>query len=233
VPSSLRETDIKTVQENGLGVREVPSGEAALRDQLVKCMVSLVSKGLMTGIGGNASIKIEGTDEVLITPSGLYKPNLKPNDIVKINLEGETIEGAYKPSIEWHFHTAIYRKRADAKAVLHTHSPYTTGLALAGKKIEPVTLEATVMLADVPILEFMCPGTEELGEAVSNAMMSHRAAILQNHGVVTIGRDLAEAITMAEVLEATSKMIFVASHFGGARLIPPDQIEMIRKFNKL
>ncbi len=211
----------------------MPSGEMEFRRQLVECMASLVSQGLMTGTGGNASVRLKGGNEVLITPSGVYKASLKPEDIVKIDLEGNIVEGAHRPSIEWHFHTAIYRKRADAMAVLHAHSSYTTGLALAGRRIEPVTIEAAMVLGDVPIIEFMYPGTDELGDAVGNAMMDHKAAILLNHGVVTAGRDLAEAITIAEVLEATSKITFVASHFGGARLIPPDRIELIKKLNKV
>ncbi len=207
--------------------------ESDLREQLVKCMVSLHRRGLMTGVGGNASIRIEGSEEVLITPSGLYKPELKTEDIVKIDLSGNTLEGIFKPSIEWYFHTAIYRNRQDVNAVIHTHSPVTTGLALAGKKLEPITLEAAVMLADVPILEFRYPGTKELGDLVGENILGHRAVILQNHGVVAVGYDLIEAITTIEVLEEVSMMTFVASHFGGAKLIPPDQIELIRKLYRI
>jgi len=211
----------------------VPSEERSLRRQLAKCMASLVSKGLMTGTGGNASVRIGESGELLITPSGVYKPDLRADDIVKIDLDGNLLEGAHPPSIEWHFHTAIYRRRGDAMAVLHTHSPYTIGLALAGRRVEPVTVEAAMVLGEVPILEFMLPGSEELGRAVGDALTNHRAAILQNHGVVTAGCNLAEAINIAEVLEATSKMMFVASLFGGARLIPPDRIESVRGLNKV
>jgi len=207
--------------------------EDDLKAQLIKTMVSLHSRGLMTGVGGNASVRIEGSDEVLITPSGLYKPELKPEDIVKIDMEGNVIEGIFKPSMEWYFHTAIYRRRRDVNSVIHTHSPYTTGMALAGKKIEPITLEAAVMLADVPILNFRYPGTKELGEIVGENILGHRAVILQNHGVVAVGYDLIEAITTIEVLEEISKMAFVAHFFGGAKLIPPDQIELIKKLYKI
>jgi L-ribulose-5-phosphate 4-epimerase len=176
---------------------------------------------------------MEGTNEVLITPSALYKGELKPDDIVKIDLEGNVLDGVFKPSIEWHFHAAIYNRRLDVNAVIHTHSPMTTGLALAGKKIEPITLESAVMLADVPILEFRYPGTKELGEIVANNIMGHRAVIMQNHGVIAVGYDLIEALTTIEVLEEISTMTFVASHFGGAKLIPADQIEMIKKLYKI
>ena len=207
--------------------------ESEIREQLVKCMKTLHGRGLITGIGGNASIRMEGTNEILITPSALYKGELKPDDIVKIDLEGNVLDGVFKPSMEWHFHAAIYNRRLDVNAVIHTHSPMTTGLALAGKKIEPITLESAVMLADVPILEFRYPGTKELGEIVANNIMGHRAVIMQNHGVIAVGYDLIEALTTIEVLEEISTMTFVASHFGGAKLIPADQIEMIKKLYKI
>jgi L-ribulose-5-phosphate 4-epimerase len=207
--------------------------EATIREDLVRCMKALLDRGLITGIGGNASVRLEGTDEILITPSALYKGELKPEDIVKIDLEGNVKEGLFKPSIEWHFHTAVYKRRVDINAVIHTHSPMTTGLALAGKKIEPVTLESAVMLSDVPILEFRYPGTKELGEQVAENILGHRAVILQNHGVIAVGYDLIEALTTIEVLEEISTMTFVASHFGGAKLIPPDQIELIKKLYKI
>jgi L-fuculose-phosphate aldolase len=207
--------------------------EPRIREDLVRCMKTLLDRGLITGIGGNASIRLEGADEVLITPSALYKGELKPDDIVKIDLDGNVKEGLFKPSIEWYFHTAIYKKRLDINAVVHTHSPMTTGLALAGKKIEPVTLESAVMLSDVPILEFKYPGTRELGDQVAESIMGHRAVILQNHGVIAVGYDLIEALTTIEVLEEISTMTFVASHFGGAKLIPSDQIELIKKLYRI
>lgn len=207
--------------------------EPRIKEDLVRCMKTLLGRGLITGIGGNASVRLEGSDEALITPSALYKGELKPEDIVKIDLDGNVKEGLFKPSIEWHFHTAIYKKRLDVNAIIHTHSPMTTGLALAGKKIEPITLESAVMLSDVPILEFRYPGTKELGDIVAENIMGHRAVILMNHGVIAVGFDLIEALTTIEVLEEVSTMTFVASHFGGARLIPSDQIELIKRLYKI
>ncbi|MEM3381378.1 MAG: class II aldolase/adducin family protein, partial [Candidatus Bathyarchaeia archaeon] len=128
--------------------------ESTLKRQIVRSMKILHRRGLMTGVGGNASARVEGSDEIWITPSGVYKPELKPSDLVKIDLDGRVVEGILKPSMEWHFHTAIYRRRADINAVLHTHSPFTTGLALADLKLRPITLEAATILADVPILPF-------------------------------------------------------------------------------
>lgn len=187
----------------------------------------------MTGVGGNASARVEGSDEIWITPSGVYKPELKPSDLVKIDLDGRVVEGILKPSMEWHFHTAIYRRRADINAVLHTHSPFTTGLALADLKLRPITLEAATILADVPILPFRYPGTEELGRQVGEAILGRRALILQNHGVVAVGFDMIEALSTIEILEEVSIMTFIASQYGIIQEIPPDQIELIKKLYRI
>jgi L-fuculose-phosphate aldolase len=209
------------------------SEDSELKAQIINCMKSLHQRGLMTGIGGNASARHMNSEEVWITPSGLYKPELRPSDLVKMDLEGKTLEGILKPSMEWYFHTAIYRRRTDVNAVLHTHSPYTTGLALASVKIRPITLEAATMLADVPILPFAYPGTEDLGKQVGEAILGRRAVVLQNHGVVAVGFDLIEALSTVEILEEVSIMTFVASQFGNPREIPPDQIELIKKLYRI
>jgi ribulose-5-phosphate 4-epimerase/fuculose-1-phosphate aldolase len=207
--------------------------ENILKRQIVQSMKILHRRGLMTGVGGNASARVEGSDEVWITPSGVYKPELKPSDLVKIDLDGRVIEGILKPSMEWHFHTAIYRRRIDINAVLHTHSPFTTGLALADVKLRPITLEAATMLADVPILPFHYPGTEELGRQVGEAILGRRALILQNHGVVAVGFDMIEALSTIEILEEVSIMTFIASQYGNIKEIPPDQIELIKKLYRI
>ena len=209
------------------------SEDDELKNQIIQSMKSLHERGLMTGVGGNASVRLMGLEELWITPSGLYKPELKPSDLVKIDLEGKILAGVFKPSMEWYFHTAIYKKRADINAVLHTHSPYTTGLALSNVKLRPITLEAATMLADVPILPFRYPGTEELGEQVGEAILGKRAVILQNHGVIAAGFDLIEALSTIEILEEVSIMTFVANHSGSAQEIPPYQIELIKKLYRI
>lgn len=211
----------------------VGSEDEELKRQVIQGMKSLHERGLMTGVGGNASVRLMGFEELWITPSGLYKPELKPSDLVKIDLEGKILEGVFKPSMEWYFHTAIYKKRADINAVLHTHSPFTTGLALSNVKLRPITLEAATMLADVPILPFKYPGTEELGGQVGEAILGKRAVILQNHGVIAVGFDLIEALSTIEILEEVSIMTFVASQFGSPQEIPPDQIELIKKLYRI
>lgn len=183
----------------------------------------------MAGIGGNVSARLPKRKEIWITPSGLYKPDLKSEDLVKINLEGKALESVFKPSIEWPLHLAIYKKRADVNAVVHAHNPVTIGLALAGFKPKPITPEAVMLLGNVPILKFVYPSTAKLGKLVGKEIAGRRALILQNHGVVAVGHDLTEVICIVEVLEEVSTTMLIANLVGKPKLLSPQQIELIKK----
>lgn len=204
------------------------SNESRLRQLLVKCMRILHDRALISGAGGNASVRLGRDGAILITPSGVFKGELNPEDIVKINMEGEVEEGCLRPSIEGPLHIAIYKTRPDVNAIIHAHNPFTTGLALAGKKIEPINYESAVIFGEVPILEFRPPGSKELVELVAQNIKNQQVVILQNHGVIAVGSTLIEALSSVEVLEEISKMIFVASHFGEVKHIPRDQIEKMK-----
>jgi L-fuculose-phosphate aldolase len=212
---------------------ESVTSEEELKKEIIHFMISLHQRGLTTGIGGNASVRIQDTNEIWITPSGLYKPWLKAEDLVKIDADGNVIEGLFKPTTEWYIHTAVYKKRADVNAVVHTHNPIATGLALAGVTIKPITLEAALMLARVPIVPFYYPGTKELGQAVGEHIMGNRILLLQNHGVIGVGYDLVEAVSAVELLEECAMMIWVASQFGEPSVLPPHDIELIKKLYKI
>ncbi|MEJ5293275.1 MAG: class II aldolase/adducin family protein [Candidatus Methanosuratincola sp.] len=200
--------------------------------RLVWCMRSLHARGLITGSGGNASIRLGDKDEILITPSGVYKAELEEEDLVRMRLDGSVVAGRWKPSSEWRMHAEIYRKREDVNAVVHVHSPYTTGLAIAGRGIGPITPEVALILQDVETVRYACPGTDELGKLVGSRIMGRRALILQNHGVVSVGRDLLEAMTAVEVLEEGAVTTFVASLMGGAKVIPEEEVELIKRVYK-
>ncbi|MEM2124817.1 MAG: class II aldolase/adducin family protein [Candidatus Methanosuratincola sp.] len=200
--------------------------------RLVWCIRSLHARGLITGSGGNASVRLKSNDEILITPSGVYKAELEEADLVRMKLDGRVLDGRWKPSSEWRVHTEIYKKRSDVNAVIHVHSPYTTGITIAGRQIGPITPEVALILPEVELVEYVCPGTEELGKLVGSRITDKRALILQNHGVVSVGRDLLDALTTIEVLEEGAITTFVASLMGGVKVIPEEEVELIKRVYK-
>ena len=205
--------------------------EEELKEEICRVMKALYNRGLVSALGGNVSARIPGSNEFWITPSGVFKGDLAPEDLVKLDLDGNIVEGLLKPSIESPFHAAIYKARPDVNAVVHAHNPYTLGLALAGIPIKPITVEEVMVLRKVEVVPFAFPGTEELAKLVGEAASKGaRAIILQNHGIVALGSNLIEAEAIAETLEEVAVAQFVCYALGKEPpLIPEKELELYYK----
>ncbi|MEM2091680.1 MAG: class II aldolase/adducin family protein [Candidatus Bathyarchaeia archaeon] len=206
------------------------ASEEELKEEICKTMRRLFNRGLISALGGNISARLPGASEFWITPSGVFKGELETEDLIKVDLEGRVIEGYLRPSIETPFHAMIYRRRADVNAVVHSHNPIATGLALAGIEIKPVTVEAAVVLRRVRIVPWAFPGTDALAKLVGEYIEGARALVLMNHGVVGVGSNLLEAETIVETLEEVATAQFVASMFKrDLPLIPEEDMELIKR----
>ena len=203
--------------------------EEDIKEEICRVMRMLYHRGLISAVGGNVSARMPGSQEFWITPSGIFKGELSVDDLVKVDFEGNVVEGFQKPSVETPMHLAIYKRRLDVNAIVHAHNPVATGLALAGIPIQPITVEAVVTLRKVPIVPFVYPGTEDLAKAVAERVAGVRALILQNHGVVGLGFNLVEAETIVETLEEVAITQWVAYHFGKPPLIPEKDRELVEK----
>jgi len=205
---------------------------ATLREELVSCVQGLFSKGFMSSGGGNHSIRIPGTDKILITPSGYPRSHLKPDDIIIIDSKGKLIEGSLRPTIEVPFHTEIYKKRLDINAVCHTHSSYSQALAISAKleatKVDGIyALEVTsdfslprALGKWLPVLEYRQLGSRSLAKLVgemcvfdSNSLKPAGSILLLNHGVIGAGRCIHEARFMVELLEEWARCQVVTKVF--------------------
>ncbi len=208
--------------------------EEELKKEICKTMKRLFDRGLISALGGNISARLPGANEFWITPSGVFKGELTPEDLIKIDLNGKVIEGFLRPSVETPFHAMIYRKRADVNAVIHSHNPIATGLALAGIQIQPLTIEAAVVLRRVKVVPWAFPGTDKLAKLIGEYVEGARALILMNHGVVGVGSNLLEAEAIVETLEEVATVQFVASLFKREiPLIPEEDMELIKRLYKV
>ena len=210
-----------------------PAGDA-LREELVQTVRELYAQELITATGGNVSARIPGTDEIWITPSQLFKGDLRPEILVRVGLDGTTLETAgAAPSSERMMHCAIYRARPDAMAVVHAHAPHATILANAGLPFVPISTEAA-FFGEIPRVPFIMPGTEALAAAVEEAARESWAVLMVNHGLLVAGRSLRRAADMVEIVERSCQLI-LGCHAVGKEppLLPPKVVAELRALGDL
>jgi L-fuculose-phosphate aldolase len=181
-------------------------------------------RGLIAAAEGNFSSRIDDAT-ILCTPTGMCKGFLTPDDLCVIDPAGRQVSGARRPSSEIKLHLAAYDADPRVRAVVHTHPPFATTLAVLGETIPAGVLpEAEILLGPVPLVPYCTPGTAALGEALRPFVRDHVAAILQNHGAVTWADDLERAYQWTEVLEAVCRVVYQARRIGMITPIPPNQL---------
>lgn len=185
----------------------------------------LYARGLIGGGEGNISAR-QG-DILHITAAGVCKGFLSPDLIVKTDLEGRPLRGG-RASTEILMHTAIYRRRADVRAVVHAHPPTATGFAVAGLALDrPLIAEAVVTLGPVPVIPYGQPSTEELARNVGDAICSAQALLLANHGALAVGDTLYRAWERMETVEQLAKVSLVARLLGQDHLLQPGEVDRL------
>ncbi len=210
-------------------------GPGDIREELIEIMRELYEAQVITATGGNISVRVPGTDnEVWITPSRLFKGDLRPELMVRINLEGENlVAGARSPSSEWCMHTRVLATKPQATAVIHAHAPNATILANCGLPFLPVSTEAA-FFGNIPRVPFLMPGTPELAEAVANAMQDEWAVLMINHGILVAGRNLRRAADMVEIIERSAEVILGCYAVGKEPpVLPPDAVSYFRKLGDI
>lgn len=232
-PGDLRM--ISNTVATGRGGPPRPVAEDDVRQSLVQVVNELFAVQLITATGGNVSVRIPGADDELwITPSQLFKGDLKPEILVRINLDGKSLdEDALSPSSERLMHCAVYRARADARAVIHAHAPHATILANAGLPFLPISTEAA-FFGDIPRIPFVMPGTQMLADAIAEAVTDSWAVLMQNHGLLVAGRSLRRAADMVEIVERSAEIILGCYAVGKEPpKLPDDIVAKLRKMGDL
>ena len=190
-------------------------GHESERAAIVEAGLRLHEKGLVTATEGNISVRVR--DGYLVTASGVSKGRMTPEHVVFIDHEGRQVEGGPAVSSETRMHAAIYARRPDVQAVIHAHPPTATAFAVARVRLDaPILAESVLVLGAVPLIPYATPGTEELASAVAGGLLECHAALLANHGAVTVGQTLAQAHHRMETLEHVARVAFMARLLGGA-----------------
>jgi len=169
---------------------------------------------------GNLSVRTP-YNTVLITRSSVCKGEITPEDILEIDLNGRIINGKGKLSTEFKIHLAAYKRRAEINSVIHAHPVYSTAFALVGKGFTRAIFPEVVLgIGKVPLCKYGTPATDELVDSMKEHLDYAWALLLENHGVVTFGKDIEDAFFKLEKLEHAAKTLFVANQLGMVKSIP-------------
>ncbi len=196
-----------------------------LREQVWKLHLELPKNDLVKWTGGNVSGRDPETGLVVIKPSGVKYPDLKPEHLIVLDVDGKVVEGNLSPSSDTASHLYIYRQRPDVGGIVHTHSPYATAFAAVGKPI-PVYLTATAdeFGGPIPVGGFALIGGEEIGKVVVESIGSSPAVLLKNHGVFTIGKNAEVAVKAAVMVEDVARTVWYALALGTPDVIPAEDV---------
>lgn len=179
--------------------------EQKLREQLVEYGIKLVEKGLVQGTWGNISVRLD--DKYMIcTPSGLDYNRLTADDMVKVEIATLKHEGKLKPTSEKGLHAAIYQNRPDVGAVIHTHAKYSCVFAAARKPMPVVKEHREALGQELNLAKYALPGTKALMKNTAEALADNVGAIMANHGMVAVGKDLADALEICEKIEENGRI---------------------------
>ena len=201
-----------------------------LRQQVCSLHAELPRNNLVTWTSGNISGRDPETGLVVLKPSGVMYPDLTPDKMVVLDLNGKVVEGDLKPSSDTATHIYIYRGRPDINGIVHTHSTFATAFAAVGKPIPPVlTAICDEFGGEIPLGGFAPIGDEAIGEEVLRSIGSSPVILMQNHGVFAIGDTPKAALKAAVMVEDAARTVYYALQLGDLIPIPPEMVARLHK----
>lgn len=207
--------------------------EQNLRQEIVQIGRLMYEKGFIAASDGNVSARI-GHDRLLITPSGLHKGLLEPEQLLIVDMDGEvkgprtTVNRRLKPTSELPMHLEAYRQRPDIDAVVHAHPPITIALSIAGIPMADCLLpEVIVFLGIIPTTEYATPSGKENVRAIHDFIKHHDGIVLKRHGSLTVGDSPMQAFMRLETMEQQARIRFMLAQLGTHNPMPAEEVRKL------
>jgi L-fuculose-phosphate aldolase len=202
---------------------------SAILEELVEAGRQLVRDNLVTGAGGNISCRDDSG--MWISPSGFSFMDAHESDYPCVDIaSGEIVKGTRRPSSEVLMHLWIYRVRPDVTAIIHTHPRMTIALTAAGHTLKPMYADYYVYLGSkVPHLPYVTVTTPELAKAVEAEFTDPKVVgcVLRNHGAITVGRSIKEAVFRTAAVEEQAFIQWHAVAVGTPTFLSDDELKKL------
>lgn len=199
--------------------------EQEKRQSIIDACLEMNALGINQGASGNISLRHE--NGLLITPTSMPYPTMKPEDIVEMRLDGSVV-GPGRPSSEWRFHLDIMRARPEINSIVHAHPNYCTTLSIMRREIPPIHYMIAVAGGDtIRCAPYATFGTEELSANAVEALKNRRACLLAHHGMIVIGDSLSYAMWLAVEVETLARQYVNCLQIGEPPLLSSEEIENV------
>jgi len=200
-----------------------------MKKKIVDVGQRLYARSMVSGSEGNISVKLDD-DRIMVTPSGLPKGFLSPDDMVIVDINGKHLQGQNRASSELLMHLFVYQNRSEIAACVHSHPPYCTAFATAGIPLaDDILPEVVLFIGRIPLTDYAPPGTDAVPKALEPHIENNHAFLLRNHGLLTVGRSLEEAYSRQEVVEHYARIVFLARQLGNIEAIPSEDFKRLEK----
>ena len=207
------------------------SHEQAKRD-IIEVGNKLYNRGYVAANDGNITARMED-GSVWCTPTGVSKGGMTEEMLVRVDAQGNILEGTHRVSSEIALHLAVYRENPNLGGIVHAHGPGATAWAAYGKPWDQaISLDSALTLGVVPCVPFAITGSKALAESAAPYCKNHTAVLLEHHGAVTWGKDVVQAMYRTEVLEHTFQVYANMKTFGEVRLLTEaqlDEVELVKQ----
>lgn len=193
-----------------------------LRRKLTNAGRVLTSQDQGDFVAGHVTVRLpENPARFLMKPAGIGLDEMSPDEIITVDLEGQKVSGEMMRHNEVYIHSEIMRIRSDIHAVVHTHAPHAVAFSSLGRELLPVNNEGAYFYKKLPVFSETTDliVTQERGAAVARSLSGNHAMILRNHGIVTAGRSIEEAVWLALKLERACRVQLLAEWAGGPKLL--------------
>lgn len=198
------------------------------RNLIVEYGKKLITENLTDGTGGNISLYDPEKGLMAISPSGIDYFKTNPEDVVIMNLDGEIVDGDRKPSSEKDLHIEMYKIKPEITSVVHTHSMFCTVMACLQEPIHSVHyVLADAGTNEVPCTPYVTYGTKDLAMLAADTIGDGKACLLGNHGMLAVGKDVAEAFMIARECEWISQIQWRCMAVGKPNILTKEEMDVV------
>ena len=195
--------------------------------QMLVDAILMMERAQIIDFNGHFSTRVPGTEHMLINSGQSVRSALTTRDIVTIDMDGNLVDGDAVPPMEFHIHAAIYRRRPDVNAVVHTHPLWSTLFSMVGKPVLPVIMQAAVLGEIRAFAKTASINNRPLAQELADELGPHRVIMLKSHGAVVAAEGIIEAFVLGFYLEETAQRQHLATQLGTPAVLSPEQVAVI------